>query len=152
MADSKGTLETLLSLIETCRNGQNGYLHAATKAKDPALKSLFEEQSRERGRFAVELTAEAEKLGKVESNRFGTIAGMVHRAWFAMKADLGAADHGILSAVIQGEERAEAAYQKALSSPLPEPIRRMIARQSDSVKAALSRVRNWESKSVPQSA
>lgn len=143
MADSKGTFETLLNLIETCRNGQSGYLHAAAKITDSALKTFFEEQSRERARFAAELTLEAEKLGKVESNRFGTVAGMMHRAWFAMKADLGGADQGILSAVVQGEDRAEKHYEYALTLLLPEDIRRMLSSQCDSVKAAHNRVRNW---------
>lgn len=148
MADSKGTFESLQNLIETCRNGQNGYLHAAAKVKDPALKSFFEEQSRERGRFAAELTAEAEKLGKIESHRLGTVAGMMHRAWFAMKADFGGADHGVLSAVMQGEERAEKFYDQAVAAALPEDIRRLVSSQRDSVKAALSRVRNWGTKTM----
>ena len=96
MADSKGTLETLQTLIQTCRNGQNGYMHAAGKAKDSELKAFFDEQSRERGRFAVELTDEAQKLGKVEPSRAGTVAGVLHRAWFELKADIGTGDAGIL--------------------------------------------------------
>ena len=50
MADSKGTLETLQTLIQTCRNGQNGYMHAAAKAKDSELKAFFDEQRRGRTR------------------------------------------------------------------------------------------------------
>jgi len=152
MADSKGTFETLQNLIETCRNGQNGYLHAAAKVEDPELKSFFEAQSRERGRFAVELTAEAEKLGKVAPHKAGTVAGMMHRAWFAMKADFGGADKGILSAVRQGEARAEKFYKQAEGSRLPESIRSMISRQHESVKAAQDRVRAWGTKPLSRSA
>lgn len=152
MADSKGSFEGLLNLIQTCRDGQSGYLHAAANVKDPALKTFFEEQSRERARFAAELTAEAEKLGKVESNRFGTVAGMMHRAWFTMKADFVGADQGILIAVVQGEDRAEKHYEYALASPLPEDIHRMVSNQRDSVKAAHNRVRNWGTHTIAQSA
>ena len=152
MAESKGTFQTLQNLIATCRNGQTGYLHAAAKVKNPELKKFFEAQSNERGRFAVELTAEAEKLGKVTPKRSGTVAGVMHRAWFAMKADFGGADKGVLSAVKQGEARAEKFYKQAESAPLPESIHMLIARQHESVRAAQERVRGLGTKPVSKSA
>jgi uncharacterized protein (TIGR02284 family) len=151
MADSKGTFDTLLNLIETCRNGQTGYLHAAAKIKDPVLKSFFEGQSSERGRFAVELTAEAEKLGRVESNRFGTVTGMMHRAWFTIKADFGGSDQGILGAVVQGEERARDNYERAAAAMLPAEVRPLIERQYQSVKAAYDTLHSWGRKTSAKS-
>jgi len=152
MADSKGSLETLNNLIQTCRNGQTGYLHAATKIKDPQLKAFFDEQSRERARFAVELTEEAKKLGKVASGKMGTVTGLLHRAWFELKADIGGGDMGIVRSVKMGESRAQNAYEQAVSSSLPDDVKPVIARQYESVKAAYDHVRNYKGKVVARSA
>ena len=152
MADSKGTFETLQSLIQICRNGQTGYMHAAAKTKDPELKSFFDEQSRERTRFAAELTEQAEKVGKVGPSRKGTVAGVLHRAWFEMKADFGGGDQGILKSVQTGESKAKSVYEKALASSLPPDVLSVVSRQHESVKAALDRVRNWNGKTIRRSA
>lgn len=152
MADSKGTFETLQSLIQTCRNGQTGYMHAAAKTKDPELKSFFDEQSRERSRFAAELTEQAGKIGKVEPTRKGTVAGLLHRAWFEMKADFGGGDQGILRSVQRGEASAKSAYEQALASPLSPDALGVVSRQHESVKAAHDRVRNWGTKGIARSA
>jgi uncharacterized protein (TIGR02284 family) len=152
MADSKGTFETLQSLIQTCRNGETGYMHAAAKTKDPELKSFFDQQSRERSRFAVELTDAAGKLGKVEPRRKGTVAGVLHRAWFEMKADFGGGDQGILRSVQMGEARAKSAYEQALASSLSPDVLALVSRQHENVKAAHDRVRSWGSKPIARSA
>jgi hypothetical protein len=60
MADD--TLDLLKDLIETCKDGETGYVHAAGVATDPQLKAYFTEQSLERARFGKELRAEAERL------------------------------------------------------------------------------------------
>jgi hypothetical protein len=41
------------NLIETLRDGQEGFKQAAEGVKDPQLKSLFEEYSRQRARFPI---------------------------------------------------------------------------------------------------
>jgi uncharacterized protein (TIGR02284 family) len=58
--DSRGILQTL---IETCRDGETGSLHAASEARDSELNSYFQEQSLERARFRVELTEAIKSLG-----------------------------------------------------------------------------------------
>ncbi len=61
MADD--TLDLLKELIQTCKDGETGYVHAAGVATDPQLKAYFTEQSLERARFGQELRIEAERLG-----------------------------------------------------------------------------------------
>ncbi|HEU0049448.1 MAG TPA: DUF2383 domain-containing protein, partial [Nitrososphaera sp.] len=51
-------------LIETCKDGQNGYRDAAEHVTRPDLRSFFQEQSLERARFAQELESELPRLGK----------------------------------------------------------------------------------------
>jgi len=53
MSDEARSL--LQKLIETCRDGETGYLHAAGIADDSELKSFFQQQSLERARFRSRL-------------------------------------------------------------------------------------------------
>ena len=50
MADD--TLDLIKDLIETCKDGETGYVHAAGVATDPQLKAYFTEQSLERPALA----------------------------------------------------------------------------------------------------
>jgi len=135
-------IDVLKDLIEVCRDGQNGYLHAAGHVIDPELKSYFNQQSLERGRFAVELQDEIEKLGAPAPETTGSVAAALHRTWFELKADLGGGDQSVINSVEQGEDRAKLVYEKALRSSLPSPVLNLIARQYTSVRAAHDRVRD----------
>jgi len=48
------------NLIETLKDGQEGFKQAAEGVADPQLKSLFNEYSQQRSRFANELQNQAE--------------------------------------------------------------------------------------------
>jgi uncharacterized protein (TIGR02284 family) len=143
MPATNESLDIVKELIETCRDGQNGYLHAASQVQDPQLKNYFDEQSLERGRFAVELEEASKRLGQVEASDTGTVAGVVHRAWFELKGDMGAGDHEILVSVEQGEDRAKKAYEDAINGPLPEMLLAIVREQYASVRAAHDRIRDW---------
>jgi uncharacterized protein (TIGR02284 family) len=139
MADD--TLDLLKELIQTCKNGETGYVHAAGVATDPQLKAYFTEQSLERARFGQELRTEAERLGdKPEAS--GSVSAVLHRVWFETKATIGMGDQSILNSVEQGEDRAKKDYEKALSSQLPSDLRAIIQRQADSVLKAHNYVRD----------
>ena len=47
-------------LIETLKDGQQGFKEAAESVKDPQLKSLFSEYSQQRSRFLIELRSKAQ--------------------------------------------------------------------------------------------
>jgi uncharacterized protein (TIGR02284 family) len=117
MADD--TLDLLKDLIETCKDGETGYVHAAGVAEDPQLKAYFTEQSLERARFGKELRAEAERLGD-KPDASGSVSAVLHRVWFETKATVGLGDQSTLNSVEQGEDRAKKDYEKALSSQLPD--------------------------------
>ncbi|HZQ92760.1 MAG TPA: PA2169 family four-helix-bundle protein [Terriglobales bacterium] len=129
-------------LIDTCRDGEQGYLDAADRVEDPELRGFFAEQARERGRFAVELRGELERLlGKWESTREGSVGGMLRRAWIDVKSALGGGDLAILESVEAGEDAARDAYQKALSQLLPPDLLGRLRTQAQSVYAAHDHVR-----------
>ncbi len=139
MADE--TLNLINDLIQTCKDGETGYIHAAGVASDPRLKAYFSEQSLERARFGGELRVEAERLGdKPEAS--GTVSAVLHRVWFETKATIGLGDQSILNSVEQGEDRAKKDYEKALSSQLPNDLRAIIQRQAESVIKAHDYVRD----------
>jgi uncharacterized protein (TIGR02284 family) len=86
----------LQELIETCRDGETGYLHAAGVADNSKLKSYFRQQSLERARFRAELTDAIKRLGERDPDTSGSVAAVLHRAWFEVKDDFGGGDHTLL--------------------------------------------------------
>ena len=133
--------EILQKLIETCRDGEIGYLHAAGVAGDSELKSYFQQQSLERARFRVELTDAIKRLGEPDPDTSGSSAAVLHRAWFELKDDFGGGDHTLLESVEQGEDSAKQAYESTLETKLPAGIDELVRNQYASVKAAHDRVR-----------
>ena len=129
------------SLIETSKDGQKGYQDAAEHVKRPDLKSYFNQQSVERGRFAQELHAELAKLGKPDKKVSGSATGAMHRAWLDTKAALGGGDKTILESVEAGEDNAKDTYKKALTGALPGSLLEIVRRQAGSVQQAHDKVK-----------
>jgi uncharacterized protein (TIGR02284 family) len=129
-------------LIETCKDGQKGYQDAATHVKRTDLKTFFNEQSLERGRFAEELHVELIRLGKPDKKVSGSASGALHRAWIDTKVALGGGDKTILESIEAGEDNAKESYQKALGASLPANIAEIVRRQNTSVQRAHDQVRN----------
>ena len=135
--------EKLQDLIETCRDGETGYLHAAGLARDSELRSYFQQQSSERAHFRVELTDAITRLGEPDPDTSGSSAAVLHRAWFELKDDFGGGDHTLLESVERGEDSAKHSYESALETKLPGEIDELLRNQYASVKAAHDRVRSW---------
>src|SRR5207253_8445333 len=112
MADNAKTIDVLKNLLETCRDGQEGYRQSAENVNSPEFKSFFNEQSLTRGRFVGEIENELHRLGELDVDRSGSIAGSLHRTWIDLKSNVGMSDEAILSSVERGEDTAKSAYQK----------------------------------------
>lgn len=142
MAHNDNAISVLEKLIETCRDGQEGYRDAAEHTKTPELREFFNQQSLERGQFAGELEQETVRLGKADPDRKGSVSGAIHRKWFDLKQALGGGDESILSSVEAGEDTAKKNYNDALNEKgIPADIREIILRQSERVKLAHDRAR-----------
>ena len=139
--DQKDAIDELEHLIGRCRDGHNGFKEAAEKAKRSDLKTFFNQVSLERGRFAEELQNELVRLGKPDTKVSGTTEAALHRAWIDTKVALGGDDHTILEWLEQGEDIAKDAYQKAITSDLPENIAQIVRRQASSVQQVHHRVK-----------
>lgn len=140
--DNDKTLSVLEDLIETCKDGQKGYQDAAEHVKRSDLKSFFNEQSLERGRFAEELRQELSRLGKPDKKPSGSASAALHRAWIDTKVALGGGDKTILESVEAGEDNAKKSYEKALAEPLPADIAQIVRKQAASVQQAHDRARS----------
>lgn len=143
MADVKETRDILNNLIETCRDGQNGFRDAAEHIKNPQVREFFNQQSLLRAQFASELEAEVRRLGEPDVNTSGTTLAAMHRAWIDLKSALGGGDEAIISAAETGEDSAKKAYEEALTKKLPRDVMEIVRKQSDSVIEAHNRVRDF---------
>jgi uncharacterized protein (TIGR02284 family) len=143
MAQNDNAISVLEKLVETCRDGQNGYRDAAEATKNVELKEFFNQQSLERGQFAGELELEIQRLGKSDPDRKGSVSGAIHRKWFDLKKALGGGDESILNSVEAGEDNAKKQYNDAvIEKDIPSDVREVIARQAESVNRAHDRARD----------
>jgi uncharacterized protein (TIGR02284 family) len=137
---TNNTLDTVEKLIQTCRDGEEGYRSAAEHTKDAELRSFFNRQSMERARFTGELQTAARTLGEPSPSQDASMASKLHRAWFDLKQKLGGGEVSVLESVETGEEAARQEYQEALSADLPYNVRSIVERQSESISVACDRV------------
>jgi uncharacterized protein (TIGR02284 family) len=143
MADVKATRDILNNLIETCRDGQNGFREAAEHVKNPEVREFFNQQSLVRAQFASELEAEVRRLGEPDVKTSGSTLAAMHRAWIDLKSSLGGGDEAIISAAETGEDSAKKAYEEALKEKLPGDVQELVRKQAESVIEAHNRVRDF---------
>jgi uncharacterized protein (TIGR02284 family) len=130
-------------LIETLKDGQEGFKQAAEGVKDPQLKAVFDEYSQQRARFAVELRSKAQSADERESEISGSAAGALHRGWINLKSALTRGDnHAILAECERGEDSAVEEFRKALNNGLSAPVQEMVSRQFVQIKEAHDRVKS----------
>jgi uncharacterized protein (TIGR02284 family) len=134
---------TIDNLIETLKDGQDGFKQAAESVKDPQLKSVFDEYSRQRARFVSELRSQAQSPNERESKPGGSAAGALHRGWINLKSAVtGGDDHAILAECERGEDSAVEEYRKALDNGLSAPVQQLVSRQFAQIKQAHDRVKS----------
>ena len=142
MSQNKEIISTLNSLIETLKDGQEGFKQSASGVDDAQLKSTFDQLSLQRSKFAGELQAEVVKLGEPEPEDSSSMSGAMHRTWINIKAAVTNRDrHAILAEAERGEDSAVAAYKKAMDKGLPAPIKDVVMRQQTEVKAGHDKIR-----------
>jgi uncharacterized protein (TIGR02284 family) len=134
--------EIIDDLIETLKDGQEGFKQAAESVKDLQLKSLFSEYFQQRARFAVELRSKAQSPDDRESKMSGSAAGALHRGWINLKSAVTEGDdHAILAECERGEDSAVEEYRKALNDGLAAPVQDIVSRQYAEIQKAHDRVK-----------
>jgi uncharacterized protein (TIGR02284 family) len=133
----------LNDLIETLKDGQEGFRQAAEGISDPKLKSLFRDYSKQRSRFATALQSEARRHGETEPETSSSATGALHRGWINLKSALtGGDEHAILAECERGEDSAVEGYKKALADGLSPSVQELVSRQFAEIKAAHDRIRS----------
>jgi uncharacterized protein (TIGR02284 family) len=142
--DNDNVISTLNNLIETCKDGENGFRTAADGVKSSELKTLFLTYSQQRAQFAAELQAEVRNLGG-DPEDTGSVAATLHRGWINIKSTVTGEDEGaVISECERGEDSAVKNYKEALNEDLPANLQSIVQRQFTSVKEAHDRIRALE--------
>ncbi len=143
MAQQKEIISTINNLIETLKDGQEGFKQAAEAVKGSNLKLIFSELSLQRSKFAGELQAQAVQMGESEPADSSSTAGAMHRAWINLKSVVSSGDdHAVLAECERGEDSAIKEYQEAMEGDdLSAPVREIVSRQYAEVKSAHDRIK-----------
>ena len=142
--DKDDVIDTLNDLIETCKDGEEGFRTCAEDIKRADLKSIFGRAAQRCAESASELQAQVGRLGG-KPERKGSFAGSAHRRWVDIKSAItGKDDAAVLAECERGEDVAKASYQKALEKDLPPEVRGIVQRQYQGVLEHHDMVRNLE--------
>ena len=143
MRQQKEAISTINGLIETLKDGEKGFKEASEAVNDPQLKSLFQQYSQQRHRFASELQGQAQTLGESKPEKSSSTAGALHRAWINLKSAVTSGDDkAILSEVERGEDSAVREFQDAMNDGLTGHVREIVSRQFTEIKSAHDRVKS----------
>lgn len=142
--DNDKVISTLNNLIETCKDGEQGFRTAADGVKNSDLKTLFLAYSQQRAQFAGELQNEVLRLGG-DPEKTGSVAATLHRGWIDIKSAVTGEDEGaVINECERGEDSAIRNYEDALKEDLPANIRSIIEQQFTQVKEAHDRIRAFQ--------
>jgi uncharacterized protein (TIGR02284 family) len=143
MTQQKEAISTINGLIETLKDGEKGFKEASEAVKDPQLKSLFQQYSQQRHRFASELQVQAQTLGESKPEKSSSTAGAMHRAWINLKSAMTSGnDKAILNECERGEDSAVHEYEEAMNDGLTGHVREIVSRQFTEIKSAHDRVKS----------
>jgi uncharacterized protein (TIGR02284 family) len=134
-------ISALNNLIETCKDGQEGFKDAAEGVQNSELKTLFYDLSQQRSKFSGELQQEVRSLGG-DPEDSGSVSGSLHRGWINIKSAVTGQDEtAILNECERGEDAAVKAYKEAMDNDLPANVSETVTRQYEDVQAAHDKVK-----------
>ncbi len=141
-------------LIETLKDGENGFAAAAKDCSDASLKNAFMQYSRERHEFSEKLQRLVEGQGKI-AEEDGTLAAAVHRGWINLKSTLSTRDNlAVLEECEWGEEHAVKQFMEALDGHELGSATELVQQQFDQIKKThdeIVKLRNKCKASLPGS-
>ena len=148
---NKEAISVLNDLIETSKDGKEGFKSCAEDIKQQDLKAFFVKRSADCATAAAELQSAVRSLGG-EPETSTSVAGDLHRRWVDVKSIFtGKGEEAVLNEAERGEDHALKAYKEALEKIDKHQllhIRDLVVRQlqgvqrnHDEVKALRNRVR-----------
>jgi uncharacterized protein (TIGR02284 family) len=137
-------ISVINNLIETCRDGEEGFRTAADSVEKSDLRTLFNRYSQQRAQFVAELQNEIRRMGG-DPQETASIAGTLHRGWINLKSTItGGSESSIISECERGEDSAVRNYRDALDEELPADLRALVQSQYSQVKEAHDNIRSLE--------
>lgn len=129
MVDNNLTISILNDLIQTSKDGEQGFQQAAEHVQDSQLKAFFIRRSHEVSISVAELQDLVVSLGGIPADS-STFGGSLHRYWIDLKTAVVSNDSlAVLNEVERGEDHALNAYLKASEYDFPPLVRSVILRQ-----------------------
>ena len=130
MIYNDNVVDVLNDLLESCRDGEQGFRALAEHANAGELQGLFVRRASECAAAAADLAQMVRAYGGTPADG-GTVAGALHRSWVAVKTALSINDDkAVLEECERGEDAAVARYRKALEHALPADVRVLVQRQA----------------------
>ncbi len=131
--DNDKVISTLNDLIETSKDGEEGFRTCAEDTKDPQLKAFYSKRAQSCKSAVIELQDLVRAYGG-DPETSGGLGAAVHRRWVDIKSLVtGKDDMAILAECERGEDVAVASYRKALDESLPADVRTVVERQYQGV-------------------
>ena len=151
-SDGSASLQDVTAALNeaanNARDGELGFVEAASHTETPALKQFFEQRARACRDSAAELQDRLAQLGG-EADESGSVSAAAHRVWLQIRGLFGGAgDETILAECERAEGAALAHLRNALQQNLPDEIHALMLRQyectqrnHDMVRTLLARER-----------
>jgi uncharacterized protein (TIGR02284 family) len=131
--DNDEVISTLNDLIETSKDGEEGFRTCAEDISDPQIKTLFVNRAQSCATAAAELQQLVRTYGGAPETSSG-LGGALHRRWVDIKsAIMGHDDVAVLKECERGEDVAVRSYRNALEKNLPVDVRAVVERQYQGV-------------------
>lgn len=142
--DKDDVISTLNDLIETCKDGENGFRTCSDAVDNPQLKTLFTDRARGCADAASELQSEVKQLGG-DAEDSGSLSGSMHQGWINLKSAITGKDEAaVIAECERGEDAAIKSYEEALEEDLPSDIRSLVERQYQGARRNHDMIRNLE--------
>ncbi len=131
--DNDEVIAVLNDLIETSKDGEEGFHTCASNAGNQQLKTFFSNRAQSCAASVIELQDLVRAYGG-DPKRSSGFGGAVHRRWVDIRSLLsGGDDKAILAECERGEDVALASYRRALDRNLPPDVRTTVERQYQGV-------------------
>lgn len=128
------------SMMDTLRDGLNGYDVARRTVDDPQVTEALTELREEREQMLAELAGLATRhAASVEEAARGTVGGVLRRGWMQLKGSL-AGDDAVLEVVESAEREAYDEFSRNAEAGLPDDVAAVVERHTRKLADAVARL------------
>lgn len=127
--EKNDVISTLNDLIQTCKDGMEGFRTCAEDINNSELKAYFNDRAERCSRAAEDLQDLVTAYGGDPATS-SHLSGTLHRRWVDVRSAItGKSDQDVLDECERGEDVAKHHYEAALKKDLPEDVRLVVEDQ-----------------------